>query len=102
MKLSGLKERFKLKSGDDLPREKAPSIAGRGILLKGTVKGGKPEGVIVAQGGDAQGFALILKDRKLHFLTCVDGKISSFEIEQPVGKLDLSFPYVPTHLRKSD
>jgi len=85
------KERFKLKSGDDLPQGKAPNIAGRGILLEGSVSGDQTEGVIVAQGGDSYGFALVLQEKKLRFLTCVDGKITSVSITQPDGELDFSF-----------
>ena len=85
------RERFQLKGGDDLPQEKAPAIAGRGILLEGSVKGGAPEGVIVAQGGDAQGFALVLDEQKLHFLTCVDGTVTSFAIAHPEGDPDFRF-----------
>ena len=85
------KERFELKAGDSLPQDKAPNIAGRGIQIQGTLKGGKREGVIVAQGGDAQGFALVLAEQKMNFLTCVGGKVTSFGIEQPGGDPDFSF-----------
>ncbi|MFT4550161.1 MAG: arylsulfatase A-like enzyme [Verrucomicrobiales bacterium] len=85
------KERFKLKSGDDLPQDQAPNIAGRGILIEGTVNSNDRDGVIVAQGGDAQGYALVLKQGILQFLTCVDGKITVTSMKDPVKSQEFSF-----------
>ncbi len=88
--LSG-KERFKLKAGDDLAQQQAPNIAGRGIRIEGSVDSQQRDGVIIAQGGDSQGYALILKDGHLQFLTCVGGKItrSAMEMPVPAGKIPL-------------
>jgi len=84
-------ESFKLKSGDQLSQEKSPNIANRGILLEGKVKSSEPNGVIIAQGGDSQGFALLLHNRYLRFITCVDGKISRVQTEEPLSKLNFGF-----------
>ncbi|MEE2714833.1 MAG: SGNH/GDSL hydrolase family protein [Verrucomicrobiota bacterium] len=85
------KERFQLKGGDQLPQEEAPNIAGRGILLEGAVKSGDPDGVIIAQGGDAQGFALILDKGYLCYITCVDGKLSTVKTNAPLSSFNFAF-----------
>lgn len=61
--------RFVLKGGDHLDRGRAPAIAGRAFAIAAkfdTKKAG--EGVIVAQGGTAKGYALFMADGKLTFL----------------------------------
>ena len=85
------KESFELKSGDNLPQNKAPNIAGRGIRIEGTVKTADTDGVIVAQGGDSQGYALILKDRKLQFLTCTGGKLSRVSSSETLPSPSFTF-----------
>ena len=47
--------------------------------------------MIIAQGGDSQGFALLLHNRYLRFITCVDGKISRVQTEEPLSKLNFGF-----------
>ncbi|MDE0571414.1 MAG: sulfatase-like hydrolase/transferase [Verrucomicrobiales bacterium] len=84
-------ESFKLKSGDQLSQGKSPNIANRGILLEGKVESSEPNGVIIAQGGDSQGFALLLHNRYLRFITCVDGQISRVQTEEPLSKLNFTF-----------
>ena len=61
--------RFVLKAGDHLARGKAPAIAGHAftIVAKFDTKEAK-DGVIVAQGGTARGYALFMADGKLTFL----------------------------------
>jgi arylsulfatase len=61
------KTRFELKNGDTLERSESPSIAGRGFTITAKINAQKPEGVIVAQGGIAQGYALYLQGGKLVF-----------------------------------
>ncbi|MCX7046274.1 MAG: laminin G domain-containing protein [Candidatus Sumerlaeota bacterium] len=68
---------FDLKQGDDLPRDKAPNIAGRGFTITATVKSEKPDGVIVAQGGTNHGFALYLKDGKLTMAVRRNGNLTN-------------------------
>ena len=85
------KERFELKDGDQLPQDAAPNIAGRGILLEGSVKSADPDGVIIAQGGDAQGFALILHKGHLCYLTCVGGKLSTVKTNAPLSSFSFAF-----------
>ena len=91
VKKNSKKESFQLKGGDQLPQEEAPNIAGRGILLEGSVKSGDPDGVIIAQGGDAQGFALILDKGYLCYITCVGGKVSTVRTGSSLARLSFQF-----------
>jgi len=60
--------RFDLKMGDHLLRRQAPAIAGRAFTVTARFDARQPDGVIVAQGGVARGFALFLDHGKLTFL----------------------------------
>jgi arylsulfatase len=61
--------RFALKSGDRLGRDQAPAIAGHAFTITAKFNtGSAKDGVIVAQGGTANGYALYLADGKLHFI----------------------------------
>ncbi len=60
--------RFELKAGDHLDRNEAPAIAGRSFTITAKFDASTAKtGVLVAQGGSAQGYALYLADGKLHF-----------------------------------
>lgn len=61
--------RFVLKAGDRLERDKSPAVAGRAftITAKFDTRGAK-DGVIIAQGGSAHGYAMFLVDGRLSFL----------------------------------
>ena len=60
---------FTLKKGDTLGRFQAPSIAKRGFTITAKFDAKAPGGVIVAQGGVAEGFTLFLdQEGKLTFL----------------------------------
>jgi len=69
------KKRFELKQGDDLPADRAPMIQGRAIAIEATVKPAAPNGVIVAQGGQGQGYALYLKDGRLAMAGRINGQV---------------------------
>ncbi len=70
-------KRFELKQGDSLAQGKAPFIKGRAISITAKVEGiSAADGVIVAQGGTADGFALYVKDGKLVFATRRAGKLA--------------------------
>jgi len=68
------KLRFTLKQGDHLERMDAPVITQRGFRITAKIDAQKPEGVIVAQGGSALGFALFFDQGKLTFLVRSAGK----------------------------
>ena len=90
-KKTSKKEFFQLKEGERLTQEEAPNIAGRGILLEGVVKSRDTDGVIIAQGGDAHGFALILENMHLCYLTCVNGKVSTVRSRSPLDSASFQF-----------
>ena len=83
--------RFELKSGDTLDGEDAPNIAGQAITVSGRVKSSDRDGVIVAQGGDAQGFALVQSAGHLAFVTCVGGEVSVVKSDKPLSSGNFSF-----------
>ena len=66
--------RFTLKMGDHLDRAHAPAIAGRGFTITARFEAEEPQGVIVAQGGTARGYALFVEDGKLVFLVRAAGQ----------------------------
>jgi arylsulfatase len=75
-KAKGLSKKasFTLNQGDHLDREDAPAVLNRGFRIAATIDVEKPEGVIVAQGGTAHGYALYLEQGKLTFVVRSEGK----------------------------
>ncbi len=65
----GDRKRFELKAGDHLERAKAPAIQGRPFTVEATFATSEshPDGVIVAQGGSANGFSLFLRAGRPRF-----------------------------------
>ena len=59
--------------------EKSPILdpTGKAVSVEAWVKPGKPNGVILAHGGPAQGYALLLKGRKPSFLLRSEGNLYS-------------------------
>jgi arylsulfatase A-like enzyme len=55
------------KSGDSLPGAQAPKVAGQGFRLSAQIEATAPKGVILAQGGKANGYALFVREGKLAF-----------------------------------
>lgn len=58
---------FELKSGDELPKGKAPKAANKPLSIAVTVSESSPDGVLVAHGGSAHGYSLYVKSGKLTF-----------------------------------
>jgi hypothetical protein len=73
-KAGSKKARFTLNQGDHLDRDDAPAISNRGFRIMADVDIQKPEGVIVAQGGTAHGYALYVDKGKLTFVVRSGGK----------------------------
>jgi arylsulfatase len=73
-KAANKKARFTLKQGDHLDRDDAPQVLNRGLRITANIDVQKPEGVIVAQGGTAQGYALFIDQGKLTFVVRSGGK----------------------------
>ena len=76
--------RFELKAGDDLPRAQAPRIAGRAFTLTAEITEMAREGVLIAQGGSSEGFALYLKAGRLALATRRAGKLSVVSADEPL------------------
>jgi arylsulfatase len=108
--------RFELKAGAHLARTEAPAIAGRGftITAKFDTQAAR-DGVIVAQGGSALGYALFLADGKLAFLVRsraqvaradTPGAVSGAHIAvarlDPAGAMSLTLDGHPVALVKSN
>jgi arylsulfatase len=66
--------KFVLKQDQHLDSEDAPAIAERGIRITARIDAQKPNGVIVAQGGTANGYALYLKQGKPVFVVRTNNK----------------------------
>jgi arylsulfatase len=77
------KKVFKLKTGADLLQDKSPNVRQRAFTLKATLKADKPNGVIVAQGGTAHGYALYVQEGQLRFATRIGGKLSVVSAKTP-------------------
>jgi arylsulfatase len=58
---------FQLRSGQHLDRPKAPAFLNRDLTITAQFDTQKPDGVILAHGGSAQGYALFLQGGKLVF-----------------------------------
>jgi hypothetical protein len=69
------KKRFELKQGDNLPAERAPMIAGRSIAIEAKINLSRPNGVIVAQGGQGTGYALYVKNGRLAMAGRISGRV---------------------------
>src|SRR5205807_10454135 len=78
--------RFKLEMGAHLDRSQAPAIVGRGFTITAKFNAEAPNGVIVAHGGAARGYALFLQDGKLTFLLrTADDATTSATLENAAG-----------------
>jgi hypothetical protein len=73
------------KSGDVLSREDAPRVASRPLIVSAQVEPAAPDGVIVAQGGTAHGYALYLQDGKLAFAVRVARQLTTVIASEPLG-----------------
>lgn len=63
------------KSWLELPAFRAPKVAGgRSLQIKGTVRPSSPTGVILAHGGDRDGYSVYLDQGRLCFAACVNKK----------------------------
>lgn len=68
-----------LKNGDRLVGDKAPRIADRNIAIKATFDMQDEEGVIVAHGGLAHGYALYVQQTQLLFVVRRNNALTSVE-----------------------
>ncbi len=81
---------FDLKSGATLGRAEAPFITDHSILIEADLEYLVPEGVIVAHGGDHEGYALYAEDGALMFVTRRRGELTCLKAPLPEGDRKLS------------
>jgi arylsulfatase A-like enzyme len=83
--------KFNLKADSDLPQAKAPAVKGRAFSVSAVLDGNK-SGIVVAQGGSSHGWALVVTDGKLSFVTRISGKIASVALTDalPAGRVVVS------------
>jgi arylsulfatase len=95
MEFNEKQKRFELKLGDDLPREKAPFVEGKALTIAADIAETTADGVIVAQGGSADGFALYVKDGQLTFATRHGGTLAKVvandNLPAVAAKIQVSF-----------
>lgn len=73
------------KSGDTLSKDEAPQIAGRGLTIAAQIEATGPNGVIVAQGAQGNGFSLYLHEGKLAFAVRAKRQLSAVTSDQPLA-----------------
>jgi arylsulfatase len=78
-------KKFELKAGDDLHGETAPAVGGKAFQISAEIETMAKDGVIVAQGGTAEGFTLYMKDSKPHFAIRRGGKIAYIAAKDAVA-----------------
>jgi arylsulfatase len=71
--------------GDTLSPADAPRIAKRPLTISAEIEPEAPNGVILAQGGPANGYTLFLQDGKLAFGLRVARKLTVVSATQPLG-----------------
>jgi arylsulfatase len=76
---------FKLKAGDDLAKDVAPRVRGKGIVIEAAISKMASDGVIVAHGGTAVGYSLYLKEGRLCFATRHSGEQTVVESAQALA-----------------
>lgn len=76
---------FTLMPGADLATEKAPYIPGRFLRIRADLKS-TGDGVILAQGGSAEGYSLYIKGGRLTFSTRIQGRLSTVVSKEQVAE----------------
>ncbi|MBT3377552.1 MAG: sulfatase-like hydrolase/transferase [Lentisphaerae bacterium] len=80
------KSTFRVQQGQALSRGSRPSIEGKSVAVSATIHPKSPNGVIVAQGGHANGYALYLTDGRLAMATRHSGQMSRVIAQSPLPK----------------
>lgn len=75
-------KRFELSNGDSLTRDKAPFIQDRGFVAVVQADLEKLDGVLIAHGGSAEGYALYLTNGKVEFATRHQNRLTRLKSEQ--------------------
>ena len=77
------KRRFELSPGQDLPRAQAPYVVGKPLTITVEIRS-LGDGVILAQGGSAHGYALYLQGNRVHFAVRRNNKLHLVDSEKPL------------------
>ena len=77
--------------GANLPQHKAPMLKGKAFRMAIELEQPGENGVLVAQGGTAAGFALYQKDAKLWYAIRHGGKLSTVSGDVPDASGEISF-----------
>jgi arylsulfatase A len=73
------------KSGDELTGAQAPAVAGKPLDITAEIEPAGTDGVIVTQGGRAQGYALYLSGGKLAFALREGGQLTTVIAKDALG-----------------
>ncbi len=77
----------KLQIGETLSQNEAPQLGGKALMISAEVQTESAEGVIVAQGGSFNGYALYVHEGKPVFTVRVAGEVFSISAsEKPAGR----------------
>jgi arylsulfatase A len=74
------------KSGDALPANRAPFVAGKELGISADIEPAGSEGVIVTQGAGARGYAIYLTQGKLAFAVRENREMTAIVAKEPLGK----------------
>lgn len=77
-------KRFELHANESLPREKSPAVHQRPYSITAEIDEWSPNGVIVAQGGSSNGYALFIEDGVLKFAVRSGGRLSLVQSDSPI------------------
>ena len=97
-KVNRKQRKFSLKAGDNLSAEEGPFVEKRPIRISVELNKADTDGVLVAQGGTAEGYSLYIKDGSLTFVTRRGGKLSKIVATQ---KTSSETAKVEAHLSKT-
>jgi arylsulfatase len=75
---------YKLKQGDEIPREKGPVVSERDVLITAEILEFVPDGVIIAQGGLLHGYTLYLSNGYINFAIRRDGELTTIAAKEPL------------------
>lgn len=79
------KKNFRLQQGDDLSGSNAPQCGGKSVTITASFNSKGADGVIVAQGGDKQGYALYIRNGKLVLGVRADWKLTEAVAGEPLN-----------------
>lgn len=82
---AGGKSILKLQAASVIPDGQAPQVHDRALTITVELRQPKGDGVLVAQGGSAHGYAFFVRDGKLALSVRRDGKLSTMQADRPLA-----------------